>query len=496
MTIVATCIPTISSELHSTDKEAWIGTAYLWSSVTFTPLYGRLSDILGRKQAYLQAAYLFTIGTFLCGLAPTLPLLALARFLAGMGGGGIGTVANVILSDIFSPEERGFYQGLSFAMMGLGMGLGGPLGGFLTQHFGWRAAFYAQIPLTSIVLVLAHTAVPNSGFKPTWASLKEVDFGGAFSLLVSIGALLQFLNRSTNLPLSKDTFGLSMLAIFTTFLLFFIYVELKIAKKPVLPLVLLKRRTPLCVGIIASITAVVNFNMIYHLPEFFEIVMQTKVSVAGAHLLPNSVAMALSAPAVGYYSKRQKRYKWITVACCTGPVIAMALLSSLNERSSVVVQWLSVVPMGAGFSGLLTATMIAMLNTVEAHEIAIATGFTFMFRSLGQVTGVSLSTAVFQTVLNRELHHTFEDEGIIDQLRHASHAITTLPHAWQREAARRSFAVALRWTFLFGLIGALLLLLTSFFIPNLELRSKPNHQNKQGVFKPKDDEAVSSEETI
>jgi MFS family permease len=142
--VVATCIPTISSELQSAKREAWIGTAYLWSNVTFTPLYGRLSDLIGRRAAYLQALTLFTIGTLCCGLAPSFTALTVARFVAGMGGGGMGTVSSVLMADLFAPEERGFYQGLSFAMFGAGIGLGGPFGGLLTQYLGWRAAFYSE----------------------------------------------------------------------------------------------------------------------------------------------------------------------------------------------------------------------------------------------------------------------------------------------------------------------------------------------------------------
>jgi MFS family permease len=139
---VATCIPTIASELHAFDKEAWIGTAYLWSSVTFTPLYGRLSDIIGVRPAYEQALLLFTVGTALCVMAPSLGALAAARFIAGMGGGGMGTVSSILTARAFPPAERAFYQGLGFAVFGAGLGLGGPIGGWLTQHFGWRAAFY------------------------------------------------------------------------------------------------------------------------------------------------------------------------------------------------------------------------------------------------------------------------------------------------------------------------------------------------------------------
>lgn len=112
--------------------------------MTFTPLYGRLSDLIGRRNAYLQALILFTVGTFLCGCAPTFPVLVIARFIAGMGGGGMGTVASVLMSETFAPEDRAFYQGLTFTVFGAGIGLGGPIGGFLTQYFGWRAAFYGK----------------------------------------------------------------------------------------------------------------------------------------------------------------------------------------------------------------------------------------------------------------------------------------------------------------------------------------------------------------
>lgn len=143
---MATCIPTISSELHSFDRSSWIGTAYLWSNVTFTPLYGRLADILGRRRAFRQALLLFTVGTLGCGVAPSFALLCLGRFVAGMGGGGMSTVSSVVVAETFPPALRGFYQGLNMMVFGLGIGLGGPIGGWLTETFGWRAAFFGEYP--------------------------------------------------------------------------------------------------------------------------------------------------------------------------------------------------------------------------------------------------------------------------------------------------------------------------------------------------------------
>jgi MFS family permease len=266
--VVATCVPTIASELDAFDRESWIGTAYLWSNVTFTPLYARLSDAIGRRTAYLQALTLFTLGTLGCGLAPSFNALAVARFVAGMGGGGAGTVASIVLSESFPPEDRGFYQGLGFAVFGAGIGLGGPIGGWLTQAWGWRAAFYAQVPVAAVCIVLARLTIPQDKGKTYSAeTLSEIDLGGSATLLLSIGSLLLLLQRSSaDIPLRHDPVGLAALAASVGFFAAFILVELCFAKRPVLPLALLRQRTALCVGIIAGVIAIVNFNMLYHLP--------------------------------------------------------------------------------------------------------------------------------------------------------------------------------------------------------------------------------------
>ncbi|WVF66941.1 hypothetical protein IAT40_001684 [Kwoniella sp. CBS 6097] len=494
LTIVATCVATISSELHSADQEAWIGTAYLWSSVTFTPLYGRLSDLIGRRSAYIQAVSIFTLGTLGCGVATSFPILALSRFVAGMGGGGIGTVSSVLMADIFTPAEQGFYQGLEFAVWGAGTGLGGPIGGALTQAFGWRAAFYAQVPVALVALVAIPFAVPpTQSILHGWSALKMVDFGGATTLLISIGALLQLLSRAGgSTPILQDPFSLIMAIIFPLFLIAFIYVELRVAPKPVLPLNLLERRTPLCVGIIAGVIAIVNFNMMYHLPMIFEIVFDQPLAMAGAHLLPNSIAMSVSAPIMGYICKRTRHFKWLTVLNCAGPVISMALFVSLDTGTSWAKEWLSVIPMGVGFSGLLTLTLVGMLNSVDKDEIATATGFVFVWRSLGQVFGVGLSSAVFQGSLSTQLNRKFDSPELIDRLRHESKAIDALPELWQRIAARDAFHIALRNTFIFGLAGASIVFATSLLVPNEELEGpeKLNALETPGIADNEDDAEV------
>ncbi|KAJ9125074.1 hypothetical protein QFC22_000027 [Naganishia vaughanmartiniae] len=493
LTVVATCIPTISSELNSSDKEAWIGTAYLWSTVTFTPLYGLLSNFLGRRIAYLSALSLFTAGTLLCAISQTLPTLAAARFIAGMGGGGIGTVNSVITGDLFDARDRAFYQGLVFVGFGAGMGLGGPIGGWLTQVAGWRAAFYVQVPPACILIALGLWLLPTSkqARKRTLQDwLTGVDFGGAAALLVSVGTFLQYLSASSAIDASPNRIrNLVTLISAIIFFLLFIYIELRIAHKPIMPLALLQRRTTLCIGLIAGLVAIVNFNMVYHLGMLFEIVFQQPVSRAGAHLLPNSICLVFTGPLVGYLIKRTNRYKWITSFCCLGPVVSMALLVRMTPETPEWLQWTAIIPMGCGFSGLLTATLVGIMNDVDRSQIAIATGFTFMFRSLGQVSGVGLSSAMLQASLNRELVARFDSPEIISRIKHASSAIADLPNEWDHRQARTAYEIALHQTFAFGCIVAIAMFLISLAVPNKLLQASP--PLAKGDTKP--DDVVESE---
>ncbi|GHJ89949.1 hypothetical protein NliqN6_6351 [Naganishia liquefaciens] len=478
LTVVATCMPTISSELQSSDREAWIGTAYLWSTVTFTPLYGLFANFIGRRVAYLSALALFTAGTLLCGLASSLPVLAAARFFAGMGGGGIGTVSSIITSDLFHVRDRAFYQGLGFIGFGAGMGLGGPIGGYLTRVAGWRSAFYVQIPPAVILIGLGVWLLP-AGKARAKHSLRDwctgIDIGGAAALLVSIGAFLQYLSLSSSIQSTQHQATTTLALVIAAFsFLVFIYVELRIAHRPILPLYLLKQRNSLCIGLIAGMVAIVNFNMVYHLSMLFEIAFQQTVSLAGAHLLPNSICLIIAGPVVGYLIKRTNRYKWVTSICCLGPVASMFLLARMTPATPTWLQWIAIVPMGCGFSGLLTSTLVGIMNQVDRSQAAIATGFVFMFRSLGQVSGVGLSSAIFQASLNRELVARFPSPKIIDKLRHASSAIADLPDAWSRQQAREAYQAALHQTFAFGCAIAIGMLLVSLAIPNSPLRTETN----------------------
>ncbi|THU83961.1 MFS general substrate transporter [Dendrothele bispora CBS 962.96] len=194
-------LPSISSEFHKSHQASWLGTAYLLATCTFTPLYGRLSDVMGRRAAAQTAVFFAGFGTIACGLSSNMELLIASRFIAGIGGGGVSTIAVIVVSDMYSLRARGLAQSVASVFNGLSFGVGGPLGGLVTDWFGWRWAFLLQTPLFIISLLLIswnlNYVTPGKG-KSTIEVLKRIDYLGIVSLLISTGSILVFLSTRYN----------------------------------------------------------------------------------------------------------------------------------------------------------------------------------------------------------------------------------------------------------------------------------------------------------
>ncbi|KAL0070912.1 hypothetical protein AAF712_002133 [Marasmius tenuissimus] len=262
-TVVATLLAPIGSDFKKSNQASYIGTSYLLSVCCFTPLYGRLSDILGRKGAMLLALTLFGSGTILCGLATSMEMLIAARAVAGMGGGGI------VVTDFIPLNQRGLYQGMANILYGLGAGLGGPLGGWINDIFGWKSAFFFQAP----VLVFSFTLVtwkvniklPSEVQNLSLADkLRRIDSLGSLTLVGTVGTLLLGFSLKTTeeLPWSHPLiYGLFIASLVCGAL--FVFVETKLAAFPVMPLRLVKQRTPLAVALSNLFGSMAAFSVVW-----------------------------------------------------------------------------------------------------------------------------------------------------------------------------------------------------------------------------------------
>ncbi|TRM56999.1 major facilitator superfamily domain-containing protein [Schizophyllum amplum] len=471
--LVPTMVPSISSEFQKSNQASWLGTSYLLATCTFMPLYGRLCDAMGRRRANQTAVVLTALGTLACGLAPNMELLILARFIAGLGGGGILTTTTIIVNDMYRMRSRGLAQGIMRVFDGLGMGLGGPIGGMITDRLGWRWAFLVQLPLFALSLGLTschlkYTVTNEKGDRKS--DLLRVDWWGCLTLLLSVGSCLVFLGARYNssLPWSDLQVAIPLLLSLVFFALF-ICVELNVAPEPVLAPFLLKQAVPVLTGISNFLVAACNYSITFYFPMWFQTVMLTSASTAGLHLLPLSVAMSVGSMLAGYAMHRNGRYKTLNLTFGILPFVSTLLIYFLRENSSPAHMWLSIIPLGFGNAVVLQTMLIALLAHIDEKDMAIGTGFGQLWRGVGQVGGVAVSSAIFQSRLNVELRRRiFEDEELISRIRLSASYLFHLDNDTQR-LARDAYDASLKSVFLFAMLATGLAYAARLFIPDKTL---------------------------
>ncbi|KAI0933368.1 hypothetical protein AcV5_005530 [Taiwanofungus camphoratus] len=487
-TLVATLLPSISSDFNRSHQASWLGTAYLLATCTFTPLYGRLCNVMGRRGANQMAVLLAMLGTAACGFSSNMETLIAARFLGGLGGGGIFTTAAIITSDMYSLRARGLAQGVAAVFNSLGMGLGGPLGGFISDRFGWRWAFLIQLPLFLVSFALTSInlryVTPGKG-KSTKEVLKRIDYGGSFTLLGAVLSMLVFLSTrySEERPWSSPIVYVPI-ALSVAFSVAFIVVELWIAPEPVLAPFLLRQKIPVLVGVSNFLVATCNFTVMYNFPTWFQTVLLTSASEAGAHLIPNGVSISLGSLFAGWMMHRTGKYKRLNLIFGLFPFIATVLISIMREDSSPVQLWLSILPLGFGNAVVLQTMLIALLAHLPQSAMAVGTGFGQLFRGIGQVGGVAISAALFQSTLSTELHKRIrgpDAEEIITKIRHSAKLVASLPPELQRHA-RDSYAISLRKVFIMAACSTFLAYLARLPIPDKPLdQPRPKTQSFGGA---------------
>ncbi|EIN07892.1 vacuolar amino acid permease [Punctularia strigosozonata HHB-11173 SS5] len=478
-TLVATLIPSISSEFQKSNQASWLGTAYLLATCTFTPLYGRLCNVLGRRGANQCAVIFAGLGTLACGLSRNMETLILARFLCGIGGGGVFVTASIITSDMYSLRERGLSQGIMNIFNGLGMGLGGPIGGLLTDWFGWRWAFLTQAPLFLVSILLTswnlRYVTPGKG-QTTKEILKRIDYAGSLVLMGAVLSVLIFLSNRFNLEYSWTSVGVIVpLVLGFVLALLFVYIELRWAVEPVMAPWLLRHKITMLVSASNFLVANCNFAIQFFFPMWFQTVLLRSASNAGLHMTPNSISMSTGSLFAGWMLHRTGKYKLLSTICGIFPFIACLLITQIREDSGFVQEWLSIIPMGFGNAVVLQTMLSAMLAHLPENAVAVGTGFGTLFRGIGQVGGVAISSALFQSRLDKELRrriHGPDAHRIITSIRHSAQLVHHLPPELQRKA-RDSYAIAIKAVFTFAAVATGLAFLVRLAVPEKELDHAP-----------------------
>jgi EmrB/QacA subfamily drug resistance transporter len=406
-TIVGTAEPRIIAQLSGFDRYPWIATAYLLTSTVSVPIFASLSDIHGRKPFFLLGATLFTLTSALCGAAGTLTFLPidgmgqliLFRGLQGIGAGMVMGLLFTIVGDIFSPAERGRFQGLFAAVWGLASIFGPTLGGWLTDHWSWRACFWVNLPVGAIAVAAIYFEFPH--MKPRGAT-RRLDWAGFTTLIGTVVPLLLALTWATQYGWTSVRVE-SLLALAAVMFVLFLYAESK-ATEPVIPLGLFRDPIIAICSICAFVLGMGMFGVIIYLPLFMQGVLGVSATQSGNLLTPLMMGAVVGSIVGGQTVSRTGSYKKVAVIGSVLVATGMVTFAQMGVDTTRLFVAGGMIISGLGMGLLQPVYTLAVQNVAPRQQMGSATSSTIFFRSIGSTVGV----AAFGSIMLTRYHAAFE----------------------------------------------------------------------------------------
>ncbi|MCW2863608.1 MAG: drug resistance transporter, EmrB/QacA subfamily [Actinoallomurus sp.] len=469
--MLGTALPTIVGELGGINRLSWVVTAYTLATAAATPIWGKLGDLFGRKGMFMASIVIFLIGSMLSGLSQNIDQLIGFRAIQGLGAGGLMVGAFAIIGDLVPPRERGRFQAIIGGMMPIAF-VGGPLlGGFLTDSLSWRWAFYVNVPLGAVALLVTglgmHLHTPHIKAK--------IDYWGALLLTVGIVSLTLVASwGGTEYPwASTQIIGLAVLSVAT--LAGFVYVEGRVPE-PILPLRLFRDRNFTLAQILSFLVGAAMFGAVNFLPQYMQDVQGASATASGLLLLPLMFGMLVVMLTVGQLIMRNGRYRIYPIVGGAALTAGMLLMLLLQVGTSTVEASALTLVAGLGMGFIMQNTTLITQNSVTRRDMGAASGSVTLFRTIGGSLGIALLGSIFTSRLENTLSgrlgekagHSIASGGV-----HVTPSmLQDLPVAVQ-DAFKAGITSGLHGTMIGGAVLAFLGFVIAWFIREVPLRGGP-----------------------
>jgi EmrB/QacA subfamily drug resistance transporter len=398
-TIMGTALPTIVGDLGGVEHMSWVITAYMLAMTIGMPVYGRLGDLIGRKGLFLAAIAIFLAGSAIGGLADSMGWLIAGRFVQGLGGGGLMILSQAIIADIVPARERGKYMGVMGGVFAIASVVGPLLGGYFTDTAGWRWAFWINLPIGFVALVVAALLLQLP--RPS-TQRPQLDYFGTALMAVAVTCLVLLSSWGGTEYDWTSPVILGLIAGTAVAGVLFVLVERR-AAEPILPLELFRNRT-FVIAILASVLVGGGmFSAVSYLPTFLQMVSGQDATSSGLQMLPMMAGLLLASTVSGQLISATGRYKAFPVAGMILTALALVLLSTMDTTTGSLESGVYMTVLGVGLGLMLQVLTLVVQNAVDHSLVGTATSASSFFRELGASLGTAVVGAIFVSRLTDRL---------------------------------------------------------------------------------------------
>jgi EmrB/QacA subfamily drug resistance transporter len=406
-TVVGTALPRIITDLGGNDLFTWAFTAYLLTATISGPLYGKLSDLFGRRPIFLFGIGVFMVGSLLSGLSQEMWQLVAARGVQGLGAGALFPIAMATIADLFAPQERGKYQGLFGAVFALSSLLGPAIGGLLTDTVGWQWVFYINLPIGAVVLLTVRRYLPSyhaAGERP------RIDYAGAALFAAALVPILIGLTNKATAEWSDPMVG-GLIVLGAVILAAFVSVESR-AAEPIVPLGLFRNRA-FTVSVASVFLASFGFfAAVVFLPRWFQVVTGASATISGYEMLPLLGGVIFSAVAAGQLVARTGRYRFLIFGSLVLLSAGLVMLTQLQADTPLPILWAWMFVVGLGMGPVFSVFVLVVQSNVPVTQIGTASSGLSFFQQVGGTVGLAITGTVFATTMTREVPAALASNGV------------------------------------------------------------------------------------